>query len=100
MEESITFKTPKELAIFIKMNQVQMEPYYGPFMNLLAAVDLLPQACCGAVKTQREESVDKIYNTLVMSIVRANRPIINKIKLASKTSKIIFLLNGEVLVEL
>lgn len=97
---SITFNTPKEFAVFIKANQAQMEQYYSPFINLLAAVDLLPQACCGAVKTQREESVDQIYNKLIMSIVRANVPIINKIKRAAKVSEVIFLLNGETLVKL
>lgn len=97
-EKSITFNTAKEFALFIKANEAQMEQYYSPFTNLLAAVDLLPQACCGSVKTQREESADKAYNTLIMSIVRANIPIINKIKRAANASKITFLLNGEALV--
>lgn len=98
-EKTLTFKSPNELALFVRGHEIQMQPYYDPFKNLLAIVDLIPQSCCGSVKTEREESVEKTYKFLVMSIIRANVPIINKLKLASGASRLSFWLNGEMLFE-
>tara|TARA_Y100001938_G_scaffold9468_1_gene11709 strand:- start:1890 stop:2186 length:297 start_codon:yes stop_codon:yes gene_type:complete len=97
MNDEVVFEGPEQFSDYFKANQnlLAVFPWGNHICNTVANIN----KGCGCKKKKRKQNAKDTYSKIINDVLRNNKSLLNSLKNTMKVKKIVFKLDGEILLE-